>query len=92
MVDDELDNDLEPTPETIYPPRRVKPWEELGISPVEYANLMRATEADVTKATFEAEAKRRFSHESPGVFAGLGCGYWILIIAMCFFFGYLLTK
>jgi hypothetical protein len=29
--------------------------------------------------------------DKPGEFAKLGCVYWILIIALCFFVGYLLA-
>lgn len=71
------------------------PWERLGLDVVEYARLIKSVEDDIQKKAekirWERECKK-YENEPPFVFAGLGCVYWLLIVAMCFFVGALLAQ
>jgi len=78
------------------PPKKGEtPWERLGLSIVEYARLMNDTEEHIQrqaeKIRWQRECKK-FEKEPPFVFAGMGCIYWLAIIAMSMFVGVLLAK
>jgi hypothetical protein len=75
--------------------RAETPWEKLGLDVVEYAHLVKSVEEDIHKKADEIRWKReckKFENEPPFVFAGLGFIYWLVIIGMCFFVGYLLAQ
>lgn len=71
------------------------PWGRMGLDVVEYARLMKSVEEDIQrkaeKIRWERECKK-FENEPFLHFAGLSWFSWLLIVAMCFFVGYLLAK
>jgi hypothetical protein len=54
-------------------------------NPAGYIAAMQEVEKDI-----KAERLSKLK-DKPGDFAKLGCVYWLIIIALCFFIGYLLT-
>lgn len=70
----------------------IKPWERLGITPSEYAILLKRAEQEIANSAYDKHVIRRFEKEPPFVFAGLGCLFWIAIAAIGLFFGALLAK
>lgn len=58
-------------------------------NPALYMWAKQEVSKDIEKARIEAMRKRLA--DKPGEFAGHGCIFWILIIALCFFVGYLFT-
>ena len=75
--------------------RGIAPWERMGLDVVEYSRLMKNTQEEIQrkaeKIRWERECKK-FEKEPPFTFAGLGVVYWLLIVAMCLFVGYLLAQ